>query len=147
MRIDSGRAESSFSSHGFCTARQRPLRKRQGTLVSTDEIVASDEEIELVGEDSLGGEFAMRHGHRDEVAVTKDPEPRPLAAREGDLHGRLRQIQLLCYLREVVRDVAIEIDPDEVGVIRDQHGKLFETNLPWLRVLLEEPGHERSRIR
>ena len=90
--------------------------------MGTDQIVAPDEEIELTGEDTLGGELAMRHGHRDEVAVTKDTEPRPLPIREGDLHGRLRQIQLLCDLREVGRNVATEIDPDEAGVIRGQPG-------------------------
>src|SRR4051812_17692976 len=128
-------------------ARHHPFRKRERALVGTDEIVAPDEEIELTGEEMLSGEIGMRHGHRDKEAVTKDPQPRPLPAREGDLYGRLRQVQLLCHLGEVGRDVAIEIDPDEVGVIRGQHGEIFETNLLWLGVLLEEPGDERWRIR
>ena len=115
--------------------------------MGTDEIVAPDEEIELTGEDPLGGELTMRHGHRHKVAVTKDTQPRSLPIREGDLHGGLREIQLLGHLREVGRDVAVEIDPDEVRVIRGQRGKLLEANLSRIRVLLEEPGHDTLPIR
>ena len=71
-------------------SRQHPLGEGQWPLVGTDQIVASDEEIELAGEDTLGGKLAMWHGHRDKEAVTKDTEPRPLPAGEGDLDGSLR---------------------------------------------------------
>ena len=115
--------------------------------MGTDEIVAPNEEIELTGEDTLGGEVAMGHRHRDKEAVTKDTQPWSLPIREGDLHGGLREIQLLGHLREVGRDVAAEIDPDKARVIGGQHGDVIERNLSWLRVFLEQPGHDPLPIR